>query len=110
MKTKEPSKIQRETTTTESNHHGVLHKKQADNTETMMKNRDNKIYIPSYFLPSFSDTECSQSVSVLTQRSKHSNLYFFCLLNVVCVCVWKKITTKENQPFVMSPWGTNTFP
>lgn len=34
MKTKEPSKVQRKTTTAESNLHGILDKKQADNTET----------------------------------------------------------------------------
>lgn len=34
----------------------------------------------SFFLPLLSDTECSQSVSVLTLKSQHSHLYFFCLL------------------------------
>lgn len=35
MKTKEPSKVQRETTSAKTNHHGVLQEKQADTTEMM---------------------------------------------------------------------------
>lgn len=94
MKTKEPSEVQRETTTAESNHHGVLHKKQADDTETTMKNRDNKIHILSFFLPSYSDTECSQSASVVTQRSKHSKLLLLAA-RCVCVCAQKKKPVKK---------------
>lgn len=53
-KTKEPSKVQRKTTTAESNHQGVTHKKQTDNAETIMKYGVNKTNVMlSFVIPIF---------------------------------------------------------
>lgn len=87
MKTKEPSKVQRKTTTAESNHCGVLPKKQADIAETMnIKKTVNKIHT---FLFTF-----IFSLSVCSLRKVKIQTFFFFILLLAALWFLIGLTTQ----------------